>query len=324
MRTHPLEIVHMLHCPFETRTSPHATAVQRRTLEWMRDFGLIRECDGAGPLSQVGLLCATTYPLADARGLQLASDFSTIFFLIDDLSEGQENTPATLAKRNQQALSALAGECPDSDRAAINRALFELGTRLREQSTPDWMRRFTDHVRAWLASHVWECRNRLLGRTPPIEEYVDMRQFSIGMYFEFALSELTDGYGLSNELRTQPAVSLLARSANQQIAWANDILTVDKEVRQGDVHNLVLSIRQEHRLSLNEAIKEAIIMHNRAVESFLNSAAYLLTSGTDVAGLAKYIQALQHWMGGHLRWGFESKRYARVLHTQPTAIDAVA
>ena len=151
-----------------------------------------------------------------------------------------------------------------------------------------------------------------------------MRQFSIGMYFEFALSELTDGYGLSNELRTQPAVSLLARSANQQIAWANDILTVDKEVRQGDVHNLVLSIRQEHRLSLNEAIKEAIIMHNRAVESFLNSAAYLLTSGTDVAGLAKYIQALQHWMGGHLRWGFESKRYARALQVQQPTIDAVA
>jgi hypothetical protein len=324
MRTHPLEIVRQLHCPFEAKTNPHATEVQGRTLKWMRDFGLVGDCDAHDPLSQVGLLCAKTYPLADVDRLQLVSDFSTIFFLIDDLSEGPENTPATLAKRNQQALAALGGEFPEPRSPQNHHALFELGMRLRAASSPEWMRRFTAHVAAWLASHVWECKNRTSGRTPPIEEYVDMRQFSIGMYFEFALSEITDDFRLSDDFLKHPAVITLAKSANQQIAWANDILTVDKEVRQGDVQNLVLSIRQERKLSLGDATAQAIIMHNRAVESFLGATGRLLTSGTDADVASSYVRALQHWMGGHLRWGFESKRYARAALVQEQAIDAVA
>src|SRR5260221_5234346 len=151
------------------------------------------------------------------------------------------------------------------DDAALLVALRDVGQRARES----WMAAFTYEVARWLDSHLWEQGNREAGRVPPLEDYFAMRPLTIGMYFEFLLSEVTASYSLSAKQRLSPEAVGLARIASNEIAWTNDILTLEKELLQGDVHNGVLCIMQSRGLALDPALAEAIDMHNREAKAFV-------------------------------------------------------
>lgn len=281
--------------------------VQHRTLLWLESQGILLNPPAFDDISEVGLLASHTYPDAPADKLQLAADWSTLFFLLDDFVE-TEDCEAKILERNADVVSSLRNEPGSPNRTPIYTALRDVGSRAADLGGVNWMERFTEQVRLWLDSHLWERGNRKAQRVPPLAEYVAMRQFTIGMYFEFLLSELTDGYHLTEAERESPEVVALARLANTQIAWTNDILTLEKELRQKDVHNLVLCLMCDGGLGVRDALLRATEMHNQKVGAFLDLAQRVLGPGASES-LHAYVRALQHWMGGHMLWAGKSRRY---------------
>jgi len=66
---------------------------------------------------------------------------------------------------------------------------------------------------------------------------------------------------------------------NNVISWANDLVSIDKELRQGDVHNLAVVLSHERRLSLQAAVNLVGALHNAEVSAFIDLARRLPTRG---------------------------------------------
>ncbi len=100
------------------------------------------------------------------------------------------------------------------------------------------------------------------------------------------------------------------RTSNNVICWANDLFSLEKEAESGDVHNLVLILRHERKGSLQEAVSDAVAMHNSQVEEFENLEPQIPSFGRAVnANLGRYITVLKTRMRGNFDWSQESGRY---------------
>lgn len=318
------QMVGTLYCPFISRISPHAIAVQSGTLAWLDQMGFTLEGSLLDGLEEVGGLVARTYPDANLEMLQLASDWTTLVFLLDDLVERIRYSQDVIL-RNLIIMGAFEGLRSES-RDPILIALWDINRRLIEAVAraglpPEWRLTFNSRFQEWLGAHVWEAENRGARKIPRVEAYVHMRQFTVGMYFEFTLAELIGGYCLPEAARTSPAFQQLERMAVNLIAWSNDILTLNKELTTGEVHNLILSIKQTRAMTASAARMMAINMHNLEAEQFLNFRDSFTESRIWSVEVLQYIVSLQHWIGGHVQWGIDSKRYNLNTLTVPPPED---
>jgi hypothetical protein len=93
------------------------------------------------------------------------------------------------------------------------------------------------------------------------------------------------------------------------VGWANDLFTYEKEIIQGEVHNLVLVLMNERRLTIAEAVAQTIALHDDEVRRFLQEVEQLPSFGLDHADVQRYVEMLRCWIRGHLDWAHETGRY---------------
>ncbi len=107
-----------------------------------------------------------------------------------------------------------------------------------------------------------------------------------------------------------PTVQQLTSMANNIISWTNDISSLDKELRDNDVHNLVFAFQHDHRLTLEEALARAVELHNAQMQAFIDLEQRLPLFGDEVdANVKRYMLGLHSMIGGHLDWLQETGRY---------------
>lgn len=304
--------------PFGAENSPHAADVDRGSLEWARKFGLIKQ---SGPLGsarsfEYGALAARAYPKAERERLQIAADWVSWLFLMDDECDetGVGGDPDLLMGVHERLLAVLRGASPSASDHPLVHSLHDLRTRMAECDPSAWLSRFAHAVEEYFAANRWEARNRLLGVIPSVSDYQAMRAHTGAVFACFELTQITDGIRLPAEVRQDAGVQRLALLANCTICWCNDILSANKESRQGDVHNLVIVLQNERRLSNDEAVREAVRVHNGTVRAFVEQATALASFGPEVdAELSRYVDCLRYWMRANLDWSWTALRYRRAM-----------
>ncbi|XXY48145.1 terpene synthase [Sorangium sp. So ce269] len=304
--------------PFGSEISPHAAAVDRGSSEWAKKFELIKR-NGALDLGwslEYGLLAARAYPRAERESLQIAADWVSWLFLMDDECDetGVGGDPDRLMRVHERLLAVLRGAPPSTNDNQLVHSLHDLRTRMAERDSSAWLARFAHAVEEYFAANRWEARNRMLGIVPNVADYQAMRAHTGAVFACFELTQLTDGIRLPPEVRQHAGVQRLALLANCVICWCNDILSANKESKQGDVHNLVIVLQNEHSLSSDEAVREAVRVHNGTVRAFVEQAAGLESFGPEVdAELSRYVDCLRYWMRANLDWSWTALRYQRAL-----------
>ncbi|XYH98454.1 terpene synthase family protein [Sorangium sp. So ce1128] len=302
--------------PFSSEISPHAAAIERGSRQWANRFNLIKRngsLDPARPI-EYALLAARTYPKAERERLQIAADWLSWLFLMDDECDetGVGGDPERLMRVHERLLAVLRGAPPSANDHPFVRSLHDLRTRMAERESSAWLARFAHAVEEYFSANRWEAKNRLLGVIPSASDYQAMRAHTGAVFTCFELTQITDGIKLPADVRQHPSVQRLALLANCVICWSNDIFSVNKESSQGDVHNLVIVLQNEHRLSNDEAVREAVRVHNGTVRAFVEQAAALDTFGREVdAELNRYLDGLRYWMRGNLDWSWTALRYRR-------------
>ncbi|MCS6842192.1 MAG: terpene synthase [Roseiflexus sp.] len=300
--------------PFSGAISPYADAVDQATLAWAETFGLLTDTMRAKSRRlRYGLLAARAYPRANREMLQIAADWIAWLFFMDDQCDesGIGRDLPQMTALHERFLAVLNGALPTTQDWALTRALADIRRRLATRASNDWLRRFIEHVHLYFTANRWETINRQRGVTPNVATYCAARLFSGAVYACFDLIELADGIELPFYARRHAAVQQLERSANNIICWCNDVLSYPKEMRHGDVHNLVLVIQHEYQCSLPEAIDRALVMHAQEVLSFVTMRAQTPYFNADVnAALDRYFDGLQFWICANRDWSLTSIRYA--------------
>ncbi|MGQ4647430.1 terpene synthase family protein [Lyngbya aestuarii] len=304
-----------LYCPFPAKLNKHAESLHQHTIEWVRQFNLIEDeatyqrfCR-----SRLSDLAARVYPEAEWTELKLLSDWNVWFFILDDkLDEGNiGKQPEQLAILNAGLINILKEVGTANQISGLGEALEDIRQRITEQKAePFLMNQFIRHVEQCLSASVWEATNRSKGIVPDVATYREMRALTsaVTTIFNFILIVLK--IELLPEVINHADVQHLAVIANNIICCVNDIFSLEKEMRSGDVHNIVLALQQEHQCTLKEAIQYSIELHNQEIETFIKLETQLLSQRTEVDyQLRRYVSSLRFWISGSLDWHRLSDRY---------------
>jgi hypothetical protein len=303
-----------LSCPFPSAINRHAAQAQQNTMVWVRRLDLLQRDVAYQRLNRLeyGMLMARAYPTASLETLQLATDWSTWLFLLDDQCDetGIGHAPEQLAELHARLLQVLRDVPPHPQAEPLVHSLWDLHVRLQALATEDWLRRFSGSVTHYFTANVWEATNRRQGTIPDAASYCAMRPFTSAVYPCLLLIELAEHIHLPPEVYDHPDVQRLLLMTNNVISWSNDMLSLEKELRQGDMHNLAIILSHEQKLPLQEAVDRVGALHDAEVRAFIALAAYLPTFGPALdADLLRYVAGMRFWMRANLDWSIVTARY---------------
>ncbi len=303
-----------LYCPFPSAVSDRAETVQQHTIEWVRRFNLLTGEAAGKSLSaaKFGVLVARSYPNAPLEELQIISDWIGFFLILDDLSERDMGKQTDkLAALYASLLDILKGrDVAAKEEPALAHALQDIRERLLQKAPPGWMLHFIPRVEECWNSWVWEATNRAKDMTPDVATYTKMRPLTVAFYPLFALIEIAEEITLPAKVREHSAVRELELRASREVGWANYIISLKKELAEGESHNLVLLLHSQEGLPLQKAVERVAQMHDSEVKAFIALEQQLPSFGGQVDGdLKRYVSALRFIMRGHLDWALESGRY---------------
>jgi hypothetical protein len=258
--------------------------------------------------AKVGLLIARAFPTAMLRGLQLVADWTVLFCVLDDYIE-KLPTSAEVESYLQHLLDLFRNDMSGSSDDPFALGMMDLRQRLLAMGAPSHFTRFADRLGDMFAGNVAEARNRERAQIPSVASYLQLREVTIGLQVMFALSELLEGFSLADSVRQHPALQRLATRTSNIVGWSNDLFTYEKEIMQGEMHNLVMVLVNERRLTMAEAVAQAVALHDNEVRSFLEEIEQLPCFGLANASVQRYVTMLKCWIRGHLDWAHETGRY---------------
>lgn len=290
-----------LYCPFASRISPHAEALEVANLAWLARHQLV----GPGASrARFGRLAARAYPDASLAMLEIAAAWATWLFLRDDQCDegGIASQPGAMRALADHQIDVLAGQRPHRDDDRLTAALADLRARMLEGGGGRWMARFLANVQDYFDASIWEAENRARRRVPDVATYIRLRDLTGAVKTCFDIFELIEG-ALAIDARHDARLVHLMVLANRAICWSNDLFSIHKELAHGDVHNLVIVLQHEADLSLRDAIARAVRMHDDAIRSFEQHE-------RDVPPeMQPFVAALKGWVRANVDWSIETGRY---------------
>lgn len=304
-----------LDCPYLPAMHPAAETVHAASVAWAKAMGLARTPSQLESLrsAQVGHLVARVFPAtADLTALGIAVDWTTLFFCLDDHLEDIHGAVLAAAYLGD-LLHVFREGRPPRLTDPFSQAFRDLRERMLDLDIPNWVPRFASCVERLFNGFIDEAKYRLTGVVPELAKYRKNRRNTVGLYIVFLLGELTDGIVLPPEVLDHEAVRELERAASNIVGLANDILTVEKELKKGEVNNTVLVLMHEHELTLEEATTRAIELHNEEMHAFARAAASLPKFDAAVEPqLRRYVDVLIAFITGHRDWAHQTNRYRAV------------
>lgn len=308
--------------PFRVEISRHCGIVESGVALWARSCGLIRT-DAATErftAARFGLYAAAIQPEASEGDLQTYAAFLAWLFTVNDQhGEALYDT----APRWSSAVHPLYGivqelreSAPGEDSAAAH-ALANVRDRVYPRMSAGWKRRFATHFAEVLQAAATESRDRQLGRVPSERSYVANRRIVSAGAPMLDLAEFCATVELPSSLRELPSYQFMREAATDVMAWTNDIVSVEKERRAGELHNYVLVLMHHRDLTSGQAqdlviqrVQERVAAYQAAEEHFL-AQAHSGVLADPFRQAARYCaRAMRHFMVGHAYWAQLSQRYS--------------
>ena len=299
-----------LYCPFAPKVHTDASSVHEGSVLWARSLGMLptEQHVRTAQKAKVGWLVARAFPTAMSRGLQLVADWTVLFCVLDDHIE-KLGSARKVENYLQHLLAVFRGEVAGSAEDPFAAGMIDLRVRLLAMAAPRHFHSFADRLEELFKGNVAEARQRERGKIPSVVSYLQLREVTIGLQVMFALAEILEGFSLPETIREHPALRRLATRTSNIVGWANDLFTYEKEIIQGEMHNLVLVLMNEHRLTIAQAVAQAVMLHDNEVRVFLAEIEQLPSFGLANANVQRYVAMLRSWIRGHLDWAHETGRY---------------
>ncbi|UNZ21035.1 glutamate dehydrogenase [Streptomyces sp. 891-h] len=325
------------YCPLPTARHPEEAALARHTADWITQFA-----PALTPRQKTrmrGNDCPGFYgrimPRAPAERLQLAVDWCTLMFHLDDVYDEGHARPATdragrftdLTARLVRVLEVpeVRVDSPDETIATLMPPTLDLALRAHRWATPTQMRRCVEAHRAWFLAMLWEFGHRAAHSTPALNDYAHLRQHTAAGAATLAWAEIIDGEEIPDRELSSPLVRALTELAFTTAAFDDDLFSYGKELwvarHEGAPPSglgLVEILRRERGCTQWEALRAATELCNRLTHRYVELRERV---GPRASGpLRAYLDHLDHLVPGNLEWGLSADRYRNPDGRSPGAV----
>ncbi|RWS22550.1 hypothetical protein B4U80_13534 [Leptotrombidium deliense] len=172
----------------------------------------------------------------------------------------------------------------------------------------EWKLRFIESLENWFKTAEMEQQFRKFKKVPPLPDYLTIRPYSQGAQFNFAFMEFASNNYLSPKTLSNTVFHSLQHYARLVLFATNDLYSHRKEVKKGDVMNIIMVFEKEYGLTAQQAINKTVDFINENLKIF-ESVKKQLTSSLIEENIEFYVSYLETMIRGNYDFHFESKRY---------------
>ena len=320
--------------PFTTSVNPHLDTARQSSRQWARQMGMLDSLPGLPGVSvwgentfaaaDVPLFVAMLLPNGTAPDLNLAACWMVWRTYADDYFLALYRYTHDLIGAKAFCARSLAfipdegSACTAVPTTPVERGLADLWARTAASLATSVRRQLRRALQEMLESWLWELVNQMQNRIPDPIDYIEMRRMTSGSELTLCLSRMRQGDGIPQEFfRTRPMRGL-DKIAADHACLTNDIFSYQKEMEcEGDLNNCVLVSQRFLDLDASRAVgvvNALMIARMRQFEHIVGTELPLLCEDFSLDAGARqqvhaYVERLQHWMCGVLRWHLEVRRY---------------
>ncbi|WP_224371149.1 family 2 encapsulin nanocompartment cargo protein terpene cyclase [Hyalangium versicolor] len=320
--------------PYTTTQSPHLDSARKNSKAWARQMGMLDVLPGVPggyiwddhrfDVADVALCGALINPGATGPELDLTASWLVWGTYADDyfpMLYGNSRNMAG-AKLFNARLSAFMPDDPSTlsevPTNPVERGLADLWARTAGGLSTNARNLFRKAIQDMTESWLWELANLMQNRIPDPVDYVEMRRKTFGSDLTMSLSRLAHGDAIPAEIFHTRPVRGLENSAADYACLTNDIFSYQKEIEfEGELNNGVLVVQRFLDLDKQGAVEVVNNLMAARMQQFEHIVAkelpvlvedYKLDSQAREK-LNKYVEKLQQWMAGVLRWHQAVDRY---------------
>nr|WP_295870302.1 terpene synthase family protein [uncultured Chitinophaga sp.] len=296
--------------PFADAINLHAAWLENLTRHWLQVTypSLPPDIKEKYYHTATGYITARFFPFASKDRLVPLGRSSLWGLAFDDYYEYA--TPEVYHHLARRLSAIICGE--DNARTMENEFFHQMQIMASEFRTfmPEyWMQRFSSSMRRYIEAMAEESVYKQAMAFPTLEDYIAIRWRAVDVL------QMVDGLEVATEeplpdiVRHHPHIENIVYLTCRIISWANDYFSIGKE--QGlDVMNLILVLKYNERLSLEEAKCRALEIHDADVTEYLACCQNLPDFGRYNAAVEKFLHYNHYMIAGHARWyTVDTKRY---------------
>lgn len=320
--------------PYTTTPSPHLDAARRNSKAWARKMGMLDALPGLPGIyiwddhrfdvADVALCGALIHTEASGPELDLTSCWLVWGTYADDYFPAFYGCTRDMAgaKVFNARLTAFMPDDPASSTAVptnpVERGLADLWARTVATITPTMRSIFRKAIQDMTESWLWELANQTQNRIPDPVDYVEMRRRTFGSDLTMSLSRLSHIDTIPLEVFHTRPIRALENSAADYACLVNDVFSYQKELEfEGELNNGVLVAQRFLNLDAKDAVQVVNDLMTARMEQFQHIIKLEIPSlvrnfnlsSQAQQRLQKYIERLQNWMAGVLKWHQTVDRY---------------
>ncbi|KAI2639816.1 terpenoid synthase [Hypomontagnella submonticulosa] len=284
-------------------------------------------------------LISLWYPDAEWPELEIATAYSVWIFVWDDevdagdteVSNDEELARAYYRKSLSTVHYLLGLDREETGEAFVepqslhpNMALFaDVGRGMRSATDRIQRERFYRELENFMIQVGVEHGHRMRGSIPSVAKYLEIRSGSVGCAPQIAITDCMLKIRLPESIMEGAAMKALWKETVVICLILNDIYSVQKEIAQGSLFNLVPVIFKNckpEKQSLDTVTHEIEVLLRESMRGFEDAATSLGEMTSSDAQLNEEVKSFIKWcryfITGVLQWSLESKRYgmADCLH----------
>lgn len=294
---------------FNGAISPYADEIQKSTINWGKEFGfLYGENLPKYDKQSIAYLASRAQPYDSFRDVRLTSDYLLLFCILDDYSDKSKDENE-FEKYSNKIISIFNGDINYIEDPFLS-GWEDWWERIKVGTTIEWQDQIIKSIKSCLKSIIWEIKNQKNGCVPEVESYIEKRQNSGSVFVCFDLIERGGGMFIPSKT-SMSLLKELITSANKIANWTNDILSLDKEIKDGEVHNLVIIIQNQNDNTIEEALKQTKKIMELEIDNFyrIKDKLFKFNKPFD-SNIIKFISRLEIAIRGHYEWSVRTKRFS--------------
>ena len=300
-----------------TIENPIAPAAIEATRDTAGRLGLVREDFDLERFYAFASSATYFYPNAELDQMIACSDWCAWLFFLDDLydEDAQASWDTASARRLMATcLASLSGAAPPRSAPPLARFAWEIRQRLLRLAVAGkrWLRRFTASVEDYLIKGVLPANAHWAkGLVPAFGHYLEQREYDSAVHTCIDLIELAAGLSIPATVHTAEPLPTMRRLCVRALAYANDLMSYEKEVlRHGNPNNLVHVLMTHRSIPFDHAVNDAVALINRYVRDLVALERQIPSHGRPVdAVVARYVAGMGQLLRGNFDWSLATGRY---------------
>ncbi|KAH7142173.1 isoprenoid synthase domain-containing protein [Dactylonectria macrodidyma] len=309
------------HYPFPDFVSPHMEELVAEYCQWI-DVDCQFESEKARERHKrhrLSDLAARGFPWLTLEELRPVARFTAFFAILDDFMDRSSSGELQDVTRKVAAL--LTGQ----DDTEPGPGLFHQFYLIRQDAVtcglPEHLyQQFVDSILALMEGYGEEKQYNAAGKPPPFPIFQSIRQKSSGGVCFAKYVCMQKNYRLlPDEVLLHPNILRMHELSGSLIGYHNDFISLPKELaRKGDVVNLIITVQHESGLSLLDACREALRIHDADLDEFIQLQNSLPDFGPWQPAAQEYARDLGIMVQGVYSWHTKSSgRYVPGAYVEP-------